>query len=165
MTISLFGTNGYGNAVSLTTTTASDGTYSFTNLIPGSYTVCETIPSGFAQTFPASGADCSAHGGGTGYSITLQSGDSDTGNDFGNTPLHRIIVLTCHQATNTLVGSTVTIGAESHTSDTAVPAALLAKGVTQADLCTLGGAQFDNKPHGSQTATVSIPSSGSGSGH
>lgn len=38
----------------------------------------------------------------------------------------------------------------------AVPAALAAKGVTEADLCTLGGAQFDNKGQGTFAGSVSI---------
>jgi hypothetical protein len=83
VTIHLFGTDGLGNAVHLHDTTNAQGNYSIV-APPGSYTVCETIPSGYTQSFPATGADCSGHGGGVGYSITLASGDSDTGNDFGN---------------------------------------------------------------------------------
>src|SRR5262249_33134257 len=81
--IHLFGTDGLGTAVHLQATTDANGDSSIV-APPGSYTVCETIPSGYTQSFPASGADCSGHGGGFGYSITLASGDSDTGNDFGN---------------------------------------------------------------------------------
>jgi len=81
--IHLFGTDGLGNAVHLHATTDANGDYSIV-APPGSYTVCETIPSGYTQSFPASGADCSGHGGGVGYSITLASGDTDSGNDFGN---------------------------------------------------------------------------------
>lgn len=81
--IHLFGTDGAGNAVHLHDTTDVDGNYSFT-VAPGSYTVCETIQTDWFQSFPASGADCTAHGGGVGYSITLESGDTDSDNDFGN---------------------------------------------------------------------------------
>ena len=62
-----------------------------------SYTVCEVPQVGYTQTCPqvgldcnlavASTADCSALTGPpatVGYAITLQPGDNDTGNDFGN---------------------------------------------------------------------------------
>ena len=182
--IHLFGTDGAGTPVHLHASTANTtGAYSFTNLIPGSYTLCESIPAGFAQTFPTASTPGSvacthAAGGGTpvgvsaasgrGWSFTLTSGSVSNGGfsfDFGNAPEHRVIVLTCHQTANTLVGSSVTIGSETKTSATAPSAALVAKGVTQEDLCTMGGASFDNKPHGSQSAPVVIPSSGAGSGH
>ena len=81
--IHLFGTDGLGNAVHLHATTDANGAYSIV-APPGTYTVCETIPAGYTQSFPPSGADCSGHGGGVGYSITLASGDTDSGNDFGN---------------------------------------------------------------------------------
>jgi hypothetical protein len=55
VTLTLTGTNILGQSVSATTTTAADGTYSFTidsngNLLePGTYQVAETQPSGFLQ--------------------------------------------------------------------------------------------------------------------
>ena len=82
--IHLFGTDGLGNAVHRHTSTDASGDYSFSNVAPGSYTVCETVAAGWTQSYPASGADCSGHGGGVGYSITLTSNEADTGNDFGN---------------------------------------------------------------------------------
>ncbi len=61
-------------------------------MAPGTYPVCETQKDDWSQTDPATGADCSAHGGGVGYAITLGSGDTDSDNDFGNTPLSDIDV-------------------------------------------------------------------------
>ena len=83
--IHLFGTNGAGNSVHLHATTDADGNYSF-SVAPGSYTVCETVPAGYIQSFPTSGPDCAGHedASGFGYSITLTSGQVDAGNDFGN---------------------------------------------------------------------------------
>jgi hypothetical protein len=52
-TLTLSGTNGLGQSITATTTTASNGTYSFTTdntgnaLRPGMYQIVETLPSGF----------------------------------------------------------------------------------------------------------------------
>ena len=46
-TVTLMGTDDLGNPVTLTTTTAADGTYSFSNLRPGTYKVTETQPVGY----------------------------------------------------------------------------------------------------------------------
>jgi hypothetical protein len=83
--IHLFGTDGLGNAVHLHTTTDANGNYSF-SAPPGSYTACETVPTGYTQSFPTSGPSCAGHSGasGIGYSVTLTSGSTDSGNDFGN---------------------------------------------------------------------------------
>src|SRR6185436_13997571 len=56
-----------------TTTTAADGTYSFTDLGPGSYTVQEVVPTGYTQT-----------AGNSGYTIIANSGADATGNNFAN---------------------------------------------------------------------------------
>jgi protocatechuate 3,4-dioxygenase beta subunit len=58
-----------------TTTTAPDGSYSFTGLMPGTYVVREVVQSGWVGTAPASGS----------YSVTLNSGDNATNKDFANT--------------------------------------------------------------------------------
>lgn len=50
VTITLTGTDSKGRAVSLTTTTDRDGNYSFFNLYPGTYTVTQTQPDGYAST-------------------------------------------------------------------------------------------------------------------
>jgi hypothetical protein len=83
--IHLFGTDGLGNAVHLHATTDANGNYSI-SAPPGSYTACETVPTGYTQSFPTSGPSCSAHTGQNtfGYTVTLTSGGTDSGNDFGN---------------------------------------------------------------------------------
>ena len=68
------------NTISGTATTGAGGTYSI-SLIPGKYVVCEVQQSGWTQSFP-SGTACGA--GAAGYGITLASGETDAGNDFGN---------------------------------------------------------------------------------
>ena len=83
--IHLFGTDGLGNAVHQHATTDANGNYSF-SAPPGSYTACESVPAGYTQSFPTSGPSCSGHTGasGIGYAVTLTSGGTDSGNDFGN---------------------------------------------------------------------------------
>jgi hypothetical protein len=41
-----------GDTVIATTTTAADGTYSFANVLPGTYTVKEVVPAGWRETSP-----------------------------------------------------------------------------------------------------------------
>ena len=90
--IHLFGT-GEGGSKDLTTTTDSQGRYSFT--VPkGTYTVCEEQKAGWVQTFPNPGSDgnrCETHGhtgwsgaAPHGYYFTLSAGQTHSGNDFGN---------------------------------------------------------------------------------
>ncbi|MGB2712660.1 MAG: SdrD B-like domain-containing protein, partial [Vicinamibacterales bacterium] len=59
------------------TTTDVNGNFSFTNLAPGNYTVREDPSGGYICSFPASGSGCK-------YDVTLASGGSSTGNNFGN---------------------------------------------------------------------------------
>ena len=54
------GTDDLGNSVTLTTTTAADGTYSFSNLRPGTYQVNEIQPAVFLD-----GKDTAGTTGGT----------------------------------------------------------------------------------------------------
>ncbi|NLE59074.1 MAG: hypothetical protein GX616_11980, partial [Planctomycetes bacterium] len=69
----------------LKTTTAADGSYVFTNLPPGAYTVAETQQPGWTQTFPADK--------GGKHSVTIADADV-TGKSFGNrvpeTPLYNL---------------------------------------------------------------------------
>src|SRR5262249_33404755 len=45
--VTLTGTNDLGTIVPLTTTSAADGSYTFGNLRPGTYTITETQPAGY----------------------------------------------------------------------------------------------------------------------
>jgi uncharacterized repeat protein (TIGR01451 family)/fimbrial isopeptide formation D2 family protein len=56
VTIMLTGTDHLGNAVALTTTTAAGGTYQFTGLRPGTYTVRETQPIAYADGLDRAGS-------------------------------------------------------------------------------------------------------------
>ncbi len=59
--------------------TDANGNYSMA-LDAGKYIVCETQQAGWTQSYPANVA-CAGFGG---WGITLNAGDNDTGNDFGN---------------------------------------------------------------------------------
>ena len=97
--IHLFGTAVNGSAVHQTYTTGTGGAppggYTFT-VLPGTYTVCETLQTTWVQTFPIAGAgiaDCDGPPnpdadnltpGPLGYAVTLVSGQVEGANDFGN---------------------------------------------------------------------------------
>ena len=89
VTLTLTGTDDTGAPVSLTTPTAADGSYSFANLRPGSYTLTEptqpagtvngiTSPGSLGGTATAPAATPSAIAG-----ITLPPGGQSTANNFG----------------------------------------------------------------------------------
>ena len=83
VTITLTGTNDLGNAVSATTTSAADGSYSFGTLRPGTYAVTETQPAGLLDGKDTAGT----LGGSTAVNdtiraITIGSGQTTSGNNF-----------------------------------------------------------------------------------
>ena len=72
-TIKLDGTDGMGVAVHMTDVTDANGEYSF-SVKPGTYVVSEVGQAGWTQSYPADDV----------WNITLESGEVDSGNDFGN---------------------------------------------------------------------------------
>ncbi|MFO0512435.1 MAG: SdrD B-like domain-containing protein, partial [Gammaproteobacteria bacterium] len=93
VTLNLTGTDDRGAAVTATTTTAADGSYSFTGLRPGTYTVTEpTQPAGTVNGITTAGST-----GGTATAVAtlpsvisgiplLTSGAFSTGNNFAEIP-------------------------------------------------------------------------------
>jgi hypothetical protein len=69
--------------VTATTVTDLYGNYTFTGVPAGAYTVCETIQSGWSESFPSAGfgGPCPS---GYGWSVTLADGDAAPYNNFGN---------------------------------------------------------------------------------
>jgi len=61
--------------------TDANGNYSFTSLTLGSYTISEVLQSGWLQSLPASNGS---------YSVSITSGTTSTGKDFGNFQLGSI---------------------------------------------------------------------------
>ncbi len=73
-------------AVGTDTTDAGTGAYSIGSLAPGKYVVCEVQQADWVQTSPAGPDECTGSStlGQDGWAITLTSGQTDSGNDFGN---------------------------------------------------------------------------------
>src|SRR6266536_294518 len=98
----------------------------------------------------------------TGYSaaadqlVVLSTGGQNVPLTFTDPRKHRVIVIVCHEGTNDLYSSNVTIGSTTSASIAAVPGGAHFTNVTEADLCGIGGASFGGLGHGSQTATVSL---------
>lgn len=106
-----------GSTVLATATSSSTvgptlGTFSFANVSPGTYSVCEVQKTGWAQTEPTNNA-C--------RNVTVNLGDSTVSiGSFGNTPLADIGVTVTHQTTSTSStivctksGSTIATGTNS----------------------------------------------------
>ena len=86
VTVKLTGTDDLGNAVSLTTTTAADGSYSFTTLRPGTYTVMETQPAAYLDGKDTAGSTGGIVTNDLISTITLGSGVNSVNNNFGELP-------------------------------------------------------------------------------
>ena len=84
VSVTLTGTDDFGNAVELTVLTDASGNYSFENLNPGTYTVTQSQPAGFND-----GQDNGTAGSTVGNdqisNITLGAGEAAVGNTFGET--------------------------------------------------------------------------------
>ena len=127
----------------LTSTTPLPGTCTISTIPLGTYWVVETAaPSGHDGTAPQKievGLGGSAN---TGQSLTAT---------FVNARQHKVIVLVCHEGTNTLLPSEVTLTGGG-TTTTLPPGTLTAD--QQAALCGTGGASFSGQGHGAKTFTV-----------
>ncbi|TMI71263.1 MAG: hypothetical protein E6H05_12800 [Bacillati bacterium ANGP1] len=67
--------------VSATAVTDASGNYLFSGLPAGTYTVCETVQTGWHETFPTSGPTCAT---GFGWTITVTDGSGASFIWFGN---------------------------------------------------------------------------------
>jgi len=86
VTVTLNGTTGAGDPVSLTTQTDSNGIYLFANLVPGTYTVSVSAPAGYVFTAANQGddtGDSDTNASGVMATTTLESGESDLSWDAG----------------------------------------------------------------------------------
>ncbi len=78
----LTGMDTSGNSVSLSTITGADGSYLFTNLNPGTYTVTKVPPSGYLDGIETVGSTGGTAGTDSLGGITVATGQPSTGNNF-----------------------------------------------------------------------------------
>ncbi len=82
-TITLTGLDAFGNTVTQVTTTGVGGTYSFANVLPGSYTVTQSQPAAYSASLAVAGsAGGTVSGTNVITSVPLQSGQAATGYNF-----------------------------------------------------------------------------------
>jgi hypothetical protein len=84
VTVTLSGKTVYGSAYTLTTTTNSNGVYTFTNVVAGNYTITETEPAGYTAEASNVGNAGGVIGLGSTSSVSVTSGATDTGYNFGS---------------------------------------------------------------------------------
>ncbi|HEV7403125.1 MAG TPA: SdrD B-like domain-containing protein [Chthoniobacteraceae bacterium] len=83
VSVTLTGTDDHGQAVNITLPTAPDGTFNFSNLRPGTYTVTETQPAAYADGKDAVGTLNGTPGNDTVAGIVVMPGQTGTGYTFG----------------------------------------------------------------------------------
>ncbi len=81
--VTLTGTDDLGATVNTSLTTASDGSYGFTNLRPGTYTLTESQPTGYLDGKDTVGTPGGTTGNDVFSNIVLSAGVSGTNNNFG----------------------------------------------------------------------------------
>jgi hypothetical protein len=84
VTLTITGTDNLGNAVSTAQTTASDGSYQFTNIRPGTYTLTETPPAHYLQGEDRIGSIGGIAGVDVFSSIAVASGAAGLNYNFGH---------------------------------------------------------------------------------
>jgi hypothetical protein len=83
--ITLTGTDLQGNAISRTTTTGTNGWFTFNRLPAGNYTLTETQPSGFQQGINAAGTAGGVVTGDVISEISLETGENAINYNYGET--------------------------------------------------------------------------------
>ena len=93
--------------------------------------------------------------------VSVTFDDPDQGPlTFVNPRTHKVIVLVCHEGTPTLAASDVddVTGGGSDPTTTLAEGATLPDGVSEEDLCSLGGAAYTGKSHDLRSLTVDVGS-------
>lgn len=133
------GTRGAGDtATAMSCTTGADGKCTIGNIPVGSYWVVETTtPAGHATA-----AD---------QHLVVAAG-SELTRSFVDPREFTVITLVCRSSDSSLYGSSVTLDGQELGSLTTAPGF-----ATEAQLCSLGGARFTEKQHGTHHGSVVIP--------
>ena len=82
-TVTLTGTDGAANPVSVSTTTGANGMYRFAELLPGTYTIAEAQPAGFLDGTDSAGTAGGTVGDDKIAAMTLASSTTSVNNNFG----------------------------------------------------------------------------------
>jgi hypothetical protein len=98
--ITLNGVDCFGNAVNLSAISGSDGSYSFTNLIVGTYSVTETQPAGFLDGQDSAGSSGGTTGNDLISAINLAQDSTATGYNFGEIKASSISGIVFHDLDN-----------------------------------------------------------------
>jgi uncharacterized repeat protein (TIGR01451 family) len=155
--IRLNGVDCFGNAVDLSAISGSDGSYSFSNLIGGSYSVAETQPAGFLDGIDSVGSSGGSLGHDLISAINLAAGSDATAYNFGEIKPSSISGVVFHDLDNNglqasdelgISGVTVTLNGSD---DLGAPVALTA--ITDA----AGSYSFANLRPGTYSLTESQP--------
>jgi hypothetical protein len=130
-------------------TNPADGEFQLVDLKLGRYTVDEVPP--FPPGFEPDPDVVTVN-------LTLEPGPKDVtiAEAFVNRALYKIIVLTCNTTTEELVDSTVDLDPTTPGQQTATIVDAPA-GITEAQLCGLGGASYDNLTQGDYDLRVELP--------
>ncbi|MDT7837383.1 SdrD B-like domain-containing protein [Aquabacterium sp. OR-4] len=161
VTITLTGTNDLGQSVTLTTTTAADGSYKFDDLRPGTYSVNEgTVPAPYLDGKDTAGTVGGVTSGVAGNdvvnTVVLKSGDASIENNFGEIVPGTISGTVYHDVNNDgsnagetgIPGTTVTL---TGTNDLGQPVSVTT--TTDAN----GNYSFDGLRPGSYTVSETQP--------
>src|SRR4029077_9168195 len=87
VTLTLTGVDDLGNSILAVQTTASDGSYDFTSLRPGTYTITETHPAGYVDEIDTIGTPGGTTAQNQFSNIVLPVGFSGVNNNFGEIPV------------------------------------------------------------------------------
>lgn len=98
------------------------------------------------------------------YNVNVTVAGANVPITMVNPRLHRTIVIVCHQGTNTLRSSAMTLNGSTQNTLGSVPSVLDGKGVTEADLCSTStgqlasaGAVFSGLGHSTYPGSLTIP--------
>jgi len=132
--------NATTNASIATTTTNGSGLYTFSNVVPGSYKIYETQPSGYVSVSDKDGGNLDIIGDVTPVAVT--AGATNSGNNFverqagtitgsvladtnndntGDSPLNNVTLELRDATTNALIGTTTTNGSGTYTFSNVAP--------------------------------------------
>lgn len=133
----------------------NNGTITAANVVPGNYSSSESAAAGWSlQSITCDDSDSTGNVNTRTASFVAAAGETVTCT-FTNRVLYRVIVLVCRESDDTLSAADVTFNGSAAKGSLASPPS----GLTNAQLCALTGARFDDvePSNTAYPATVKIP--------